>query len=241
MNTRHSSPATDSDAGAPQTPELGLAAENIALLRHMTRMAVSLAEKVQEVALDRAERELADGVARPDLTSAFARASRTARQCMALAERFDADATEKSRAAAVAAAQRAAKAAEEERRQTRDAVLDAVGLAIASDDTIDREGAEQLLRDLRERLEDEAFDEMLDGGDVAEIAADAVRALGIEPDFEEMEGIVAVREMKATLRAEARERARAAGRVAAEAAAPDAAEDRRDAAPAPDATGHDPP
>jgi hypothetical protein len=240
MNDHRSSPAGDSDPGAAPTPEMDLAAENIALLRQMTRMAVSLAEKVQEVALDRAERELADGVARPDLTSAYARVCRTARQCMALAERFDADAKEKSRIAAVAAAQRAAAAADEERRQTRDAVLDAVGLAIASDYTIDREGAEQLLRDLRERLEDEAFDEMLDAGDVAEIAADAVRALGIEPDFEEMEGLAAVRDMKATLRAEARERARAAGRAAAE-SRPDAADDRPDQAPEPDAGGHDPP
>ena len=217
---------------------MDLAAESIALLRQMTRLAAGLAEKVQELAIDRAERELADGVARPDLTSAFARACRAARQCMALAERFETDAAEKRRVAAVAAAQRAAAAAEERRNETREAVLDAVGLAIASDDTIDREGAEQLMRDLRERLEDESFDEILDEGDVAEIAVDAVRALGIEPDFDEMEGIMAVRDMKATLRAEAR--ARAAECVRAE-ARPDEADDRPAAAPEPDANGRDPP
>ena len=89
VSDRAPSCARRSGGGDTDLAQEDLVQEQIRMLQDMARLGMEFAGTIQRQAADRAAREREDGVERGDLADAFARVTRSVRQCIALAAKID--------------------------------------------------------------------------------------------------------------------------------------------------------
>ena len=163
--------------------EAELAAEQIAMLRNLSRRAMTMAEDIQLQAADRAAREKEDGIERTDLSLAFARTARSARQSMMLASKFAAARRKGERDDAAEQARQAAAARHKRKGEEKQRIERAVEQAIDSDKRLSETAAETAREDLRERLESPEFYEEFGETPAEILIAKLCLELELEPDW----------------------------------------------------------